>query len=109
MRVRLNVAAIFVAVGLGALMVTLLYEPAALIPSPPYVHWIFLAFSLAALGLLLVLGLGDDPEELEDTVRSSEHYIQWRAVGLAFLMSAIASATFIAVSAFVNYLDRVIG
>src|SRR5262245_32128625 len=109
MRVRLNIAAIFVAVGLAAVIVTLLYDPAALIPRPPYIHWIFLAFSLAALGLLIVLGLGDDPEELEDTVRASEHYIQWRAVGLAFLMSVIASATFIAVSALVNYLDRVIG
>jgi hypothetical protein len=30
----------------------------------------------------------------------------WRAVGLAFLVSALASATFIAVSSMVDYLDR---
>lgn len=107
MRVRLNVTAVFVAVGLGAVIVTLLYDPAALIPRPPYVHWIFLAFSLAALALLIVLGLGDDPEELEDTVRSGEHFIHWRAVGLAFVVSALASATFIAASTLVDYLDRV--
>lgn len=107
MRVRLNVAAIFVAVGLGALVVTLLHDPEALIPRYPYIQWIFLASALAALGLILVLGLGDDLEEMEDTVRSGEHLIHWRAVGLAFLASAIASATFIAASALVDYLDRV--
>jgi hypothetical protein len=48
MRVRLNVAAIFIAVGLGALIVTLLYDPAALIPRPPYVQWIFLVMSALA-------------------------------------------------------------
>jgi len=30
----------------------------------------------------------------------------WRAVGLAFLISALASATFIAAAALVDYLDR---
>jgi hypothetical protein len=107
MRVRLNIAAIFIAVGLGALVVTVLHDPAALIPRAPYFHWLFLVFSLAALGLLIVLALGDDPEELQDTVASSGHFIHWRAVGLAFLMSAVASATFIAASALVDYLDRV--
>ena len=97
MRARLNIAAIFIAVGLGALTVILLYDPGALVPRPPYYHWVFVLGSLAGLRMILVLGLEDDLEE-----RS----IQWRAVGLAFLVSALASATFIGASALVDYLDR---
>jgi hypothetical protein len=55
--------------------------------------------SLAALGLLLVFGVVDD------TDGSLDRAMFWRAVGIAFLVSALASATFIAVSAFVDYLD----
>ena len=91
MRVCLQIAAIFIAVGLGALTVTLLHDPTALIPHPPYGRWLIvrlmLLSSLAVLGLLLVFGVVDDRTDLDDTD------------------GALASATFVAVSAFVDYLD----
>jgi hypothetical protein len=109
MRVRLQIGAIFIAVGLGALTVTLLHDPMALIPHPPYGRWIFARLlvlsSLAALGLLLVFGVVDDRMNIDDTDGSLDRAMFWRAVGIAFLVSALASATFIAVSAFVDYLD----
>jgi hypothetical protein len=71
MRVRLQIAAIFVAVGLGALTVTLLHDPAVLIPHPPYGRWILVRLlavsSLAALGILLVFGVVDDRTDFDDT------------------------------------------
>ena len=109
MRVRLQIAAIFIAVGLGALTVTLLHDPMALIPHPPYGRWIFVRLlvlsSLAVLGILLVFGVVDDRTDIDDTDALYDRAIFWRAVGLAFLISALASATFVAVSAFVDYLD----
>jgi hypothetical protein len=109
MRVRLQIAAIFIAVGLGALTVTLLHDPVALIPHPPYGRWIFLRLlalsSLAVLGILLVFGVVDDRTDIDDTDGLPDRATFWRAVGLAFLISALASATFVAVSAFVDYLD----
>jgi hypothetical protein len=111
MRVRLQIAAIFIAVGLGALTVTLLHDPMALIPHRPYGRWIFVRLlvlsSLAVLGSLLVFGVVDDRTDFDDTDGSGDRAIFWRAVGLAFLISALASATFVAVSAFVDYLDRI--
>ena len=38
--VSVQIAAIFIAVGLGALTVTLLHDPMALIPHPPYGRWV---------------------------------------------------------------------
>ncbi|HET8622325.1 MAG TPA: hypothetical protein VFM14_02060 [Gemmatimonadales bacterium] len=106
----LEIAAIFIAVGLGALTVTLLHDPMALIPHPPYEHWILVRLlvlsCLAVLGILLVLGIVDDPTDISDTDGSRDRALFWRAVGLAFLISALATATFVAVSAFVDYLDR---
>jgi hypothetical protein len=61
--------------------------------------------SLAALGILLVFGVVDDRTDLDDTNGFHDRAIFWRVVGLAFLISALASATFVAVSAFVDYLD----
>jgi hypothetical protein len=61
--------------------------------------------SLAALGILLVFGVIDDRMDVDDTGDSRDRAMFWRAVGLAFLISALASATFVAVSAFVDYLD----
>jgi hypothetical protein len=108
--VRLQIAAIFIAVGLGALTVTLLHDPVALIPHPPYEPWLLvrllLLSSLAALGILLVVGVVDDRTDIEDTDGIGDRARFWRVVGLAFLISALASATFVAVSAFVDYLDR---
>ena len=110
MRVRLQIAAIFIAVGLGALTVTLLHDPVALVPHPPYGRWILVRLlvlsSLAALGILLVFGVVDDRTDIDDIDGFRDRAIFWRAVGLAFLISGLASATFIAVSAFVDYLDR---
>jgi hypothetical protein len=104
MRVSLQIAAIFIAVGLGALTVTLLHDPAALIPHPPYGRWVLVRIavlsSLAILGLLLVVG--DDRPVVDDT---GDRAMFWRALGLAFLVGALASATFVAAMALVNYLD----
>jgi len=109
LRIRLKIAAIFIAVGLGALTVTLLHDPMALIPHPPYVRWIFVRLlvlsSLAVLGMLLVFGVVDDRTDIDDTDCLQDRALFWRAVGLAFLISALASATFVAVSAFVDYLE----
>jgi hypothetical protein len=105
MRIRLQIASIFIAVGLGALTVTLLYDPMALVPRRPYGEWIFVRLlvlcSLAALGLLLMFGVVDDRDDDNPLDRAA--YL--RVVGLAFLISVLASATFIGVSAFVDYLD----
>jgi hypothetical protein len=109
MRVGLQISAIFLAVGLGALTVALLHDPIALIPHPPYGRWIFVRLlvlsSLAVLGILLVFGVVDDRTDFDDPGGLHDRAIFWRAVGIAFLVSALASATFIAVSALVDYLD----
>ena len=111
MRVGPQIAAIFIAIGLGALTVTLLYDPMALVPHPPYGPWIFvrilLVSSLGCLGILFVFGVVDDDMDLDRTGGSGRPAIHWGVVWLAFLMSALASATFIAASALVDYLDRV--
>ena len=113
MRVRIEIAAIFVAVGLGALTVTLLYDPGALVPRPPYADWIiariFALGGLACLGMILLFGLEDEFAELDDPEGARERPIHWFVVGLAFLISALASATFVGVSALVDYLDRASG
>jgi hypothetical protein len=71
MRVRLQIGAILIAVGLGALTVTLLHDPVALIPAPPYGRWILARLlvlsSLAALGILLMFGVVDDRMDIDDT------------------------------------------
>lgn len=110
MRLRFQIAAIFFAVGLGALTVTLLHDPMALVPQAPYARWIFVrtlqVASLATLGLLLGFGVVDDRDDFEEA-GGWDRTIFWRAVGLAFLISALASATFIAVSALVDYLEKI--
>lgn len=113
MRVRLQIAAIFIAVGLGALTVTVLYDPTALVPRPPYGSWVLVRLmvlaSLACLGMLLMFGVLDDRMDADEPDAPLDRAMFRRAVGLAFLTSAIASATFLAASAVVDYLDRVIG
>jgi len=110
MRLGLQIASIFIAVGLGALAVTLLYDPTALVPRRPYGEWIFVRVlvlcSLAGLGLLLTFGVVDDRLDGDDADSVLDRAAYWRVVALAFFVSALASATFIAVSAFVDYLDR---
>lgn len=109
MRVCLQIVAILIAVGLGALTVTLLRDPMALIPHPPSGQWILVRLlvlsSLAVLGIFLVFGVVDDRTDIDDTDGLRDRAIFWRAVGLAFPIGALASATFVAVSAFVDYLD----
>ena len=107
MRARLNVAAIFIAVGLGAVTVGLVHDPGALVPRPPYVQWVFAFFAVAALGMILVLGLEDDFAAIDDAGGASDRPIHWRAIALAYLTSVLASATFVGASALVTYLDRV--
>jgi hypothetical protein len=111
MRLSFVIAAIFIAVGLGALTVNLLHDPTVLIPHPPYGRCIFVCLlglsSLAVLGMLLVFGVVDDRTDFDDIEGSYDRATFWRVVGLAFLISALATASFIAASAFVDYLDRV--
>ena len=101
MRTGFQIAGIFIAVGLGALTVTLLHDPRALIPHRPYGPWIFLRVmvlsSLAILGVLLVFGVVDDRPEFENPVDDRATF--WRAAGFAFLISALATATFLAATA----------
>ena len=108
MRASLRIASIYIAVGLGALTVALVLNPKALVPRPPYGGWIFvrvlLIASLAALGTLLVLGVEDDLAVFEE--ESRQRAIEWRAVWISYLVGVLASATFVAASALVDYLDR---
>ena len=112
MGIRLQIAAIFLAVGLGALTVTLLYDPSTLVPHPPFGSWLverlLVLASLAALAMLLLFGILDDRDDDDDADGPLERAIFRRAVGIAFLISALASATFIAATALVSWLDRVI-
>lgn len=102
MRIGFQIAGIFIAVGLGALTVTLLHDPRALIPHRPYGPWIFLRVlvlsSLAILGVLLVFGVVNDRPEFDNPAGDRATF--WRAAGLAFLISALATATFLAAAAF---------
>lgn len=112
MRASFQIAAIFIAVGLGALTVTLLHDHRALIPHPPYGPWILerilMLLPLAAVGILVVLGLEDDFDNGDDTDGSFDPAVIRRAVVLAYLISAFASAVFLGFSALVDYLDRVV-
>jgi hypothetical protein len=109
MRLRTQIAAIFIAVGLGALVVVLVHEPRALIPQPPYGPWIVMRLlvlgGLATLGLLLTLGVVDDPFDIAEPDVGDPPF-NWRVVGLAFLISVLACATVIATTALTEYLDR---
>lgn len=113
MQASFQIAAIFIAVGLGALTVTLLHDPGALIPHPPYGPWIlervFVLLALFGVGMLVVLGLEDDFDYADDTDGSYDQATIRRAVVLAYLISVFASAVFLGFSALVDYLDRVVG
>jgi len=63
--------------------------------------------ALAVLGTLLVFGVEDDLAYFEEPDDSLPRAVDWRVVGIAFAVGALASATFIAASAFVDYLDRI--
>ena len=109
MRLRNQIAAIFIAVGLGALIVVLVHEPRTLVPHPPYGTWIVMRLmalgGLATLGLLLTFGVLDDPFDIPEPDTADPPF-NWRVVGLAFLISVLACATVIATTALTEYLDR---
>ena len=90
----LNLAVPLVAVGLGAVTVGLIYNPRALIPRPPYFPWLFIVFSLGALGWLFSLGLEDDWQDEEEVDPAA----LWKVAGLAYLMTLLVSAEFILLS-----------
>jgi hypothetical protein len=110
MRARLRIASILIAVGLGSLTVILLHDPTVLVPHQPYGPWIFVRVlvlaSLAALALILVMGVEDDLGIFDEAEIARDHATQWRAIALAFFVSALGTATCVAASAFVDYLDR---
>jgi hypothetical protein len=110
MRTSFQIAAIFIAVGLGALTVTLLHDPGALIPHPPYGPWILgrilVLLALAPIGMLVMLGLEDDFDDGAEIDGPYDQTMIRRAVVHAYLISAFASAVFLGISALVNYLDR---
>jgi hypothetical protein len=54
--------------------------------------------SLAILGVLLVFGVVDDRPEFDNPAGDRPTF--WRAAGLAFLISALATGTFLAAAAF---------
>ena len=65
------------------------------------------AASPAAAGaVLLVLGLEDASDDADDRDGAYDPAVFRRAVVLAFLLGAVASAAFIGASALVDYLDR---
>jgi len=109
---RLEIAAIFIAVGLGALAVTVAHDWRVLVPHPPYGPWIlvrvFALSSLSVLGTLLVFGVQDDLAVFDEGETPQRAIIHWNVIGIAFLISVLCTATFIAASALVDYLDRVI-
>ena len=61
MQIRYQIAAVFLAVGLGALTVTLLYAPNALLPHPPIGSWLIerllVLASLAALASAIFIAV----------------------------------------------------
>ena len=97
----LDLAIPFVGVGAGALTVVLVHSPKALIPRSPYWPWFFAVAALAALAMLLALGLEDGWAE-DDEVDPAE---RWRAAAFAYLGGLVASVTFIATVALADRLD----
>jgi len=97
-RFLLDLAVPFVAVGLGAVTVVLFYNPKALIPRPPYWPWLFIVFSLSALGWLFALAFEngwEDDERLHLAAR-------WKVAGIAYLMTLLLGAEFILLSRFLK-------
>lgn len=100
----LDLAIPFVGVGAGAVTVVLLYDPKALIPTPPYWPWLFAVMALAAFAMILAMGVEDAwAEDAEDdNVDPAE---RWRAAVLAYVGGVVASVTFIATTALTDWLD----
>ena len=97
----LDLAIPFVGVGAGALTIVLVHSPKAFIPRSPYWPWFFAVASLAALAMLLAVGLEDGWAE-DEAVDPAE---RWRAAALAYLAGLVASVTFVAVVALAARLD----
>jgi hypothetical protein len=97
------------AVGLGALTVALLHDPMGARPAPAV--WVLDAgastrarFASAPWHAACV-GVVDDRADIDETDDVRDRATFWRAIGFAFLVSALASAAFVAVSALVDHLD----
>ena len=97
----LDLAIPFVGVGAGAVTVVLVHSPKTLIPRSPYWPWLFAVAALAALAMLLALGVEDGWAE-DDEVDSAE---RWRAAAFAYVAGFVASVTFIATVALADHLD----
>ena len=97
----LDIAIPFVGVGAGVVTVVLFHNPKALIPRPPYTPLMFIVAAVAALALVLAMGLEDAWAE-DDEVNHAE---RWRAIVLAYVVGAVASITFIAMVALLDRLD----
>jgi hypothetical protein len=97
----LDIAIPFLGVGAGAVTVGLVYNPAALIPRPPYWPWLFAVAALGAFAMVLAAGLEDGWEE-DDEVNPAE---RWKAAVFAYLAGVVASATFVASVALIDRLE----
>jgi len=95
-----DLAVPFVGVGAGAVTVVLFHKPSALFPRPPYWPWLFTVGALAALAMVLALGL-DDGWQDDDEVDRGE---RWRAAVFAYVAGFVASATFVVSVAVINRL-----
>jgi len=104
--VRLPVIPPFVAVPLGVATVVLIDNPRALIPLSPYWPWLMLLVAAACFGLVLQLGLEDDSGDLDAGEQAWERAVRWRAAGLAYLVGALASVTYLACVWVIGRLDR---
>jgi hypothetical protein len=81
-----------------------LHNPVALIPRPPYWPWLFATGALAALAMVLAVGLEEGWEE-DDQVDLAE---RWRAAALAYLVGVVASTTFVVSVAIIDRLEAAI-
>lgn len=97
----LDLAIPFVGVGAGAATVVLIHSPKAIIPRAPYWPWVFAVAALAALAMLLALGLEDGWAE-DDEVDPAERR---RAAAFAYVAGLVAAVAFIATVALADRLD----
>jgi hypothetical protein len=91
----------FLGVGAGAVTVILFHNPVALLPRPPYWPWLFAAGALAALAMILAVGLEDGWEE-DDAVDPAE---RWRAAVAAYVVGVIASVAYLVSVALIRHLE----
>ena len=81
--------------------VALFYDPKALVPGPPYWPWLFAVCALGTFAGILALGLEDGWAE-DDEVDPAERR---RAAVLAYIAGVVASGTFVAAVALIEWLE----